>query len=289
MYTAKAHGRNRYHFYADEMSARAGERMHVEQGLRRALATDSLVVYYQPCVDLAERRIVGVEALVRWPHPERGLVMPDSFIPIAEDSGIIEQLGGWVLRRACSEMLALVGPAEGGEQQPLHLAVNVSPRQFLGPDFVSIVNSVLDESGFPATALELEITESTLQATERSLSIIKALDELGVTVSLDDFGTGYSSLSVLRDLPIKCIKIDRSFIIDLPGSEGQRAVVEAIVALSRALHMSITVEGIERPEQADMLQHLGCQRGQGLFFGRPMALAELSSCLAAVAPPPTPF
>ncbi len=289
MYTAKAHGRNRYHFYAEDMSARAGERMYIEQGLRRALATDSLVVYYQPCVDLAERRIVGVEALVRWPHPERGMVMPDSFIPIAEDSGIIEQLGGWVLRRACSEMLALVGAAEGGEQQPLHLAVNVSPRQFLGPDFVAIVKSVLHESGFPAAALELEITESTLQATERSLSIIKALDELGVTVSLDDFGTGYSSLSVLRDLPIKCIKIDRSFIIDLPGSEGQRAVVEAIVALSRALHMSITVEGIERPEQADMLQHLGCQRGQGLFFGRPMALAELSSCLAAVAPPPTPL
>jgi EAL domain-containing protein (putative c-di-GMP-specific phosphodiesterase class I) len=124
-----------------------------------------------------------------------------------------------------------------------------------------------------------------LQATKRSLSIIKALDELGVTVSLDVFGTGYSSLSVLRDLSIKCIKIDRSFVIDLPANEGQRAVVEAIVALSRALHMSITVEGIERPEQADMLQALGCQRGQGLFFGRPMAFAELASCLSSALTP----
>ncbi len=285
MYTAKAHGRNRYHFYDEDMSARATERMCIEQGLRRALATDSLAVYYQPCVDLADRRIVGVEALVRWPHPERGMVMPDSFISIAEDSGIIEQLGGWVLHRACKEMLALVGAASVGQHQPLHLAVNVSPRQFLSADFVGFIKLVLDECAFPAAALELEITESTLQATERSLSIIKALDELGVTVSLDDFGTGYSSLSVLRDLSIKCIKIDRSFVIDLPANEGQRAVVEAIVALSRALHMSITVEGIERPEQADMLQALGCQRGQGLFFGRPMAFAELASCLSSALTP----
>jgi EAL domain-containing protein (putative c-di-GMP-specific phosphodiesterase class I) len=235
--------------------------------------------------DLAERRIVGVEASVRWPHPERGMVMPDSFIPIAEDSGIIEQLGGWVLHRACKEMLALVGAARVGQHQPLHLAVNVSPRQFLSADFVGFIKSVLDECAFPAASLELEITESTLQATERSLSIVKALDELGVTISLDDFGTGYSSLSVLRDLSIKCIKIDRSFIIDLPANEGQRAVVEAIVALSRALHMSITVEGIERPEQADMLQALGCQRGQGLFFGRPMAFAELANCFSSALKP----
>jgi diguanylate cyclase (GGDEF)-like protein/PAS domain S-box-containing protein len=286
MYTAKAHGRNRYHFYAEDMSTRAGERMHIEQGLRRALKTDGLAVHYQPCVDLAEGRIVGVEALVRWPHPERGMLLPDSFIPIAEESGIIEQLGDWVLRHACSEMLALVSATASNEH--LHLAVNVSPRQFLGTDFVAIVKSVLDETGFPAAALELEITESTLQATERSLFIIKALAELGVAVSLDDFGTGYSSLSVLRDMPIKRIKIDRSFIVDLPANESQRAVVEAIVALSRALRMSITVEGIERPEQAALLQQLGCQWGQGTFFGPPMAFAELANRLASPAPPKQP-
>lgn len=273
MYTAKAEGRNRYHFYAEDMSARANERMDTEQGLRRAIATDSLVVHYQPRLDLEDRRIVAVEALVRWPHPERGMVFPGSFIAIAEECGIIEQLGGWVLRRACNEMLGVVEARAAGEG--LHLAVNVSARQFLCADFVSVVEAILEETGFPATALELEITESTLQATERSLVILKALDAIGVAVSIDDFGTGYSSLSVLRDLPIKRIKIDRSFIVDLPTNQNQRAVIEAIVALSRAMHMSITVEGIERLEQVEVLQQLGCQEGQGFFFARPLPLAEL--------------
>jgi diguanylate cyclase (GGDEF)-like protein/PAS domain S-box-containing protein len=286
MYTAKAEGRNRYHFYADDMSARASERMDIEQGLRRAIAIDSLVVHYQPRLDLAERRIVAVEALVRWPHPERGMVFPGSFIAIAEECGIIEQLGGWVLRRACSEMLAVVEARTAGEG--LHLAVNVSARQFLGADFVAVVEAVLEETGFPATALELEITESTLQATERSLVILKALDAIGVAVSIDDFGTGYSSLSVLRDLPIKRIKIDRSFIVDLPTNQNQRAVIEAIVALSRAMHMSITVEGIERLEQADVLQQLGCQEGQGFFFARPLPLAGLLRLLGHEPPPRFP-
>jgi EAL domain-containing protein (putative c-di-GMP-specific phosphodiesterase class I) len=277
MYTAKAEGRNRYHFYADDMSARAREQMDVEQGLRRAISTDGLLVHYQPRVDLALRRIVGVEALVRWPHPERGLIAPGSFIAIAEQSDIIEHLGHWVLRRACSEMLDLVRGQAGGTS--FHLAVNVSARQFLDANFVAIVESVLDETGFPAAALELEITESTLQATEQSLRILKALEAIGVSISIDDFGTGYSSLSVLRDLPINRIKIDRSFIVDLPASENQRAVVEAIVALSRAMDMSITVEGIEQPEQADLLQQLGCQEGQGYFFARPLPFAALSQLL----------
>ena len=277
MYTAKSEGRNRYHFYAEDMSVRANERMDVEQGLRRAIATDGLIVHYQPRVDLANRRIVGVEALVRWMHPERGLIFPGNFIAIAEQSDIIEHLGRWVLHRACCEMLDLVKTLATGEN--FHVAVNVSARQFLGVDFVAVVSEILQETGFPATALELEITESTLQATERSLVILKALDAIGVAVSIDDFGTGYSSLSVLRDLPIKRIKIDRSFIVDLPASESQRAVVDAIVTLSKAMHMSITVEGIERSEQADLLQQLGCQEGQGYFFARPLPLPDLSKLL----------
>jgi len=284
MYTAKAEGRNRYHFYAENMSAWAAERMDVEQGLRRAIATDSLLVHYQARVDLAKRRIVGVEALVRWPHPERGMVLPGGFIAIAEESDLIEDLGRWVLRRACRDMLDFVLAKSTGEN--FHLAVNVSARQFLSADFVAIVKSVLKETGFPAAALELEITESTLQATERSLLILKTLEELGVAISIDDFGTGYSSLSVLRDLPIKRIKIDRSFIIDLPASESQRAVVEAIVALSRAMHMSITVEGIERPEQADLLQSMGCDEGQGFLFARPLPLEALAHLIKH--PPPCP-
>jgi len=275
MYTAKSNGRNRYHFYAENMSASAAERMDVEQGLRRAIATNELLVYYQPRLDLAERRIVGVEALVRWQHPERGLVLPGGFIAIAEESDLIEDLGRWVLQRACREMLDFIQTKAPGEI--FHLAVNVSARQFHSTDFVAIVKSVLAETGFPATALELEITESTLQATERSLHILKTLEALGVAISIDDFGTGYSSLSVLRDLPIKRIKIDRSFIVDLPLSENQRAVVEAIVALSRAMHMTITVEGIERTEQADLLQQMGCEEGQGFLFAPPLPFEQLLS------------
>jgi len=277
MYTAKAEGRNRYHFYAKDMSERAHQRMEIEQGLRRALATDGLVVHYQPRVDLASRRIVGVEALVRWQHPERGMISPANFIGIAEECGIIEQLGRWVLSRACCEMGDIVRGMPAGEI--FHVAVNVSARQFLGVDFVAIVRSVLDETGFPASALELEITESTLQATERSLSILHDLENLGVAVSIDDFGTGYSSLSVLRDLPIQRIKIDRSFIVDLPASQNQRAVVEAIVALSRAMSMQITVEGIEYAAQATILLELGCQEGQGYLFARPLPLVELQKRL----------
>ncbi|MFB0936388.1 MAG: EAL domain-containing protein [Propionivibrio sp.] len=273
MYAAKAEGRNRYQFYAEDMSARTGERMHVEQGLRQAIANDGLAVYYQPRVDLEGRNIVGAEALVRWPHPERGMVSPDSFIAIAEESGIIEHLGQWVLRRACSEMLGLERHIrESGGQ--FHLAVNVSARQFMGTDFIDTVRSVLEETGFPPTSLELEITESCLQTTERSLALLKALDAIGVTVSIDDFGTGYSSLSVLRDLPVHRVKIDRSFIVDLKSSESQQAMVKAIVALSRIMHMSITVEGIESLEQADLLQELGCHQGQGYHFGQPMASGD---------------
>ena len=277
MYTAKAEGRNRFHFYTEDMTERALLRMGIEQGLRRALATDGLVMHYQPRVDLASRRIVGVEALVRWQHPERGIISPVDFIGIAEECGIIEHLGRWVLNRACSEMLDVVQGRPAGES--FHVAVNVSPRQFLGADFVAIVRTVLSETGFPASALELEITESTLQATERSLSILHALKELGVAVSIDDFGTGYSSLSVLRDLPIQRIKIDRSFIVDLPASQNQRAVVEAIVALSKAMFMQITVEGIEHAAQATILRELGCQEGQGFLFARPLPLVDLQKLL----------
>jgi diguanylate cyclase (GGDEF)-like protein/PAS domain S-box-containing protein len=285
MYSAKASGRNRYHLYTDDLSTRADERMYIEQGLRRAIASDSLAVYYQPRVDLRQRRIVGAEALVRWPHGERGLIVPDDFIAIAEDSGIIEQLGRWVLLRACSEMLALARHIKANGEI-FHLAVNVSARQFIGADFVAVVRSILDETGFPADALELEITESTLQGTERSVLILKSLAAMGVAVSIDDFGTGYSSLSVLRDLPVNRIKIDRSFIVGLPESESQRAIVTAIVALCRVMCMAITVEGIERKEQADLLQQLGCHEGQGYYFGRPVSYADFSLLLDPGPPAP---
>lgn len=276
MYSAKAEGRNRYNFFANEMSDRARERLYIEQGLRRAIAENHLTVAYQPQIDLGDRRIVAVEALIRWQDPEHGLIMPNSFIPVAEETGVIDSLGRWVLQHACQEIVGL--RRADGEQ--LRLAVNVSAHQFRSNTFVAMVQQILDETGFPAACLELEITESTLQAIERSISILNALKAMGVSISIDDFGSGYSSLSVLRDLPIDRVKIDRSFIPNLPEQEEQVAIVRAIAALGQALDMRILVEGIERPEQADALYRLGCQEGQGFLFSRPLTLADLSALVA---------
>lgn len=271
MYVAKTEGRNRYHFYSEGMSAHSRERLHVEQGLRRAIDANSLEVHYQPQWELAERRIIGVEALVRWPTTDSGIVMPSRFISVAEDCGIIDRLGRWVLRRACSEIAGLTN--QDGQQ--LRLAVNVSPRQFMQDDFVATVSEVLSELDFPASALELEITESTLQSTERSRGILNALKQLGISISIDDFGTGYSSLSVLRDLPVDRIKIDQSFIVELPHEKEGMAIVEAVVALGRALNMSVIAEGIERDDQAEALCRLGCAEGQGFLFSRAIPYGDL--------------
>jgi diguanylate cyclase (GGDEF)-like protein/PAS domain S-box-containing protein len=275
MYAAKSAGRNRFHFYSDDLLVPTHERMHVEQGLRRALDADLLRIHYQPQVALDDHRIIGVEALARWPEGSETAVPPDRFIRVAEDCGLIDRLGRWVLQRACSDV---VGLTDGNGQQ-LRLAINVSARQFMRDDFVNTVRSVLGEVGFPPTALELEITESTLQSVERSLTILNALHQLGISISIDDFGTGYSSLSVLRDLPIDRIKIDQSFIVELPLRKDGLAIVEAVVALGRALRMHIIAEGIERPEQAALLLQLGCPEGQGYLFSRPLPRAALEDLI----------
>lgn len=276
MYSAKAAGRNRYQFYSPEMAERSNERLNLEQGLRRAIEEDQLLLHYQPQVELADGRIVGVEALVRWNHPQHGMIPPVRFIPVAEESGVIDSLGRWVLERACREVAGL--RQRSGEQ--LRLAVNVSAREFMREDFIASVLATLAQTGFPATALELEITESTLQTIERSMEILAALKQQGIAVSIDDFGTGYSSLSVLRDLPIDRIKIDRSFIIHLPERREGMAIIEAIVALASSLGMEIIVEGIERREQATLLLGLGCGGGQGYLFSRPVPHPQLLDLLA---------
>lgn len=271
MYSAKSQGRNRYQFFTEDMSERTHERMQMEQGLRRAIESDALEVHYQPQLRLSDQTVVGVEALVRWPHPDLGMVAPSRFIPVAEESGIIETLGLWVLRRACRDIVGL----PDGDGRQMRLAVNVSVRQFLRDDFVAQVLEVLAETGFPAEALELEITESTLQVIEESAGILDALKRLGLSIAIDDFGTGYSSLSVLRGLPIDRIKIDRSFILDLTESSDARAMIEAMLSISSSLRMSTIAEGIELSEQADLLTRLGCDEGQGYLFARPMPLADL--------------
>lgn len=276
MYSAKAEGRNRYQFYSQDMAERSNQRLHLEQGLRRAIDGGQLTLHFQPQVTLSDRQIVGVEALVRWQHPELGMIPPARFIPIAEESGVIDVLGRWVLEHACLEMAGL----KDGLGGQLHLAVNVSAREFMRSDFIDALRETLARTGFPAAALELEITESTLQTIDRSLEILGELKKLGIAVSIDDFGTGYSSLSVLRNLPIDRIKIDRSFIHDLQHNPDGAAIVKAMVALAESLRMDIIVEGIETAEQAVILTRMGCAGGQGYLFSRPIPVADLVKLLA---------
>lgn len=276
MYSAKASGRNRYRFYSPDMAQRSNDRLRMEQGLRRAIAEDQLHLHYQPQVSLVDGRITGVEALVRWMHPELGLIPPARFIPIAEESGVIDALGSWVLDRACRDMAGVLD-AEGNQ---LRLAINTSVREFMRDDFVACVQGTLQRTGFPSMALEIEITESTLQVIERSVEVLGKLHALGTTVSIDDFGTGFSSLSVLRALPIDRIKIDRSFIHDFPETEDGIAVVEALITLAISLRMEIIVEGIERPSQAAALRRIGCHAGQGYLFSQPLEKSALFDLLA---------
>ncbi|MEF8704893.1 MAG: EAL domain-containing protein [Candidatus Accumulibacter sp. UW25] len=276
MYSAKADGRDRYRFYSSDMAARSNERLLMEQGLRHAIEAGGLLLHYQPQVTLADRCIIGVEALVRWQHPKMGIIPPARFISVAEESGIIDSLGRWVLESACREMLGLCDC--NGQQ--LRLAVNVSAREFTREDFMKTVRETLQLTGFPPTALELEITESTLQVVPRSVEILGEMKALGIAVSIDDFGTGYSSLSVLRDLPIDRIKIDRAFIHDLPENSQGVAIVEAIVALADSLHLEMIVEGVERGEQAAILDRLGCRSAQGYLFSYPLDHSQLVGLLA---------
>lgn len=262
MYAAKAQGRNRYAFYTEALSARAAERLAIEQGLRQAVKARDLSVHYQPLIGLADGALSGVEALVRWQNAKEGPIAPGRFIPIAEDSGLIEALGHFVIETACREVLAF--PA------PLRLAVNISVRQLTRNRFEDTLAAVLEATGFPAERLELEITESTLQALEENREVLGRIKSLGVGIAVDDFGTGYSSLSVLKHLPIDRLKIDQSFVRDIPADANDVAIVAAICALGLSLGIRITAEGIETREQLELLRQLGCHEGQGYLFSRPL-------------------
>jgi diguanylate cyclase (GGDEF)-like protein len=276
MYAAKSEGRRTFRFFAPEYDAKARQRRQLELDLRQALARGEFEVHYQPLVDLAANVVTGCEALLRWRHPERGMVSPADFIPVAEDCGLIGEIGEWVLKQACREAASWPGQ--------IHIAVNVSPVQFRSRMLALKIAAALAESGLAPGRLELEITETVLiRDDEEALAVLQQLRELGVRIALDDFGTGYSSLSYLHRFPFDKIKIDRSFISDIGQSEDSSPIVQAVVHMAAARRMATTAEGVETEAQREVLRQLGCSQMQGWLFSPAVPAAKLKQLLSAQA------
>lgn len=276
-HTAKLAGGNVSHFFSAELGRAAEERFQLLADLRRGLAQQELVVYYQPQYLLRDSRLMGFEALVRWQHPTKGLVAPAAFIPAAEDSGLIVPLGQWVLAQACHQ--AALWQRSGRQ---LQVAVNVSPRQFHQPDLVRQVAALLHDTGLEPSRLELEITESCImENAEETVRILDELKGLGVGLAVDDFGTGYSSLSYLKRFPVDKLKIDRSFVMDIQRGNDDCAITRAILALAHGLNLTTIAEGVETEAQRDLLDELGCEQMQGFLVGRPMPVEDIDELLAA--------
>jgi diguanylate cyclase (GGDEF)-like protein/PAS domain S-box-containing protein len=266
MYKAKEAGRNAFRFYSSEMNDSTLQQLLMESGLRRGIGGEEFVLHYQPLVDIDGGGIVGAEALIRWQNPELGLIEPDRFIHVAEDNGLINPIGDWVLREACRQARAW---QEAG--QPLVVAVNVSPVQFRQPGFVDSVARALADARLDARYLELELTERTvMHDAEHNLGTLSALSAMGVELTLDDFGTGYSSLAYLKRFPVGKLKIDRSFIRDLCVDPDDRAIASTILGIGRSLRLKVLAEGVETEEQCQVLRDMGCVLVQGFHFSRPL-------------------
>ncbi|HKJ65321.1 MAG TPA: EAL domain-containing protein [Desulfopila sp.] len=277
MYSAKARGRNAFAFFNEEMNQKAQERRSMESCLRSALIEKEFFLVYQPQIERSTGKMVGAEALLRWHHPQKGLIPPDQFIPIAEESGLIGPIGEWVLRNARTQ--AQLWQQAG--KPPLRVAVNISGHQFLKPDIVDTIEGILAETGLNPSLLDLELTESILM--EVADSMIEPLIDLkmrGVQLSIDDFGTGYSSLSYLKHFPINRIKIDRSFVRDITNVRDNAVIVEAIIAMARSLSLTVVGEGVETEEELDYLAALGCDEIQGYYFSKPVAPEDLFQSLS---------
>jgi diguanylate cyclase (GGDEF)-like protein/PAS domain S-box-containing protein len=276
MYRAKAEGRNRYRFFEPAMTVAARARMALELSLRPALAREEFELHYQPRVDLRSMAVVGMEALIRWRHPQQGMVPPQQFIGIAEETGLINPIGRWVLREACRQTRRLID--EFG--RPIRVSVNVSARQLAQQGFVAEVREALADAGLPASALELELTESALiDDLERTAAMLGELQALGVKLAVDDFGTGYSGLAYLRRLPIDVLKLDRSFVLQDDGRISAFDFVKAFVDMAHALQMSVVAEGVETKEVLDFLRAASCDEAQGYLLGRPLPLSDLRALL----------
>ena len=277
LYRAKADGHGLYRFFEPDMDARMQARRKLEIDLRQAIANGEFELFYQPLVDMKTEYVTGFEALIRWHHPERGMIPPFDFIPIAEETGLIVPMGDWVLRQACAE--AATWPSN------LNIAVNLSPVQFKNKILLPSVVSALAASGLSPSRLELEITESVLlQDNGATLAVLHELRGLGVRISMDDFGTGYSSLSYLRKFPFDKIKIDQSFIFDMSDHDDSLAIVRAVIAMGSGLGIATTAEGVETAEQFKQLKLEGCTEVQGYLFSPPRPAAEVRGLLASINP-----
>ena len=260
------------------MNSRAVERQSVENDLRQAIARQEFVLHYQPKINLKTGAVIGVEALIRWLHPRRGLMAPDSFIPIAEECGAIVPIGRWVLREACRQARAW----QKAGLAPVLIAINISAVELRAKDFVDGVRAILAETGLEAHLLELELTETFLMDDSSATAVVlRALKDVGVHLALDDFGTGYSSLSYLKRFPIDTLKIDQSFVRDLATDPDDASIVSAVIAMGKSLQMRVVAEGVETREQLAFLREKSCPVGQGFFFSAPMPPAELVELLDA--------
>jgi diguanylate cyclase (GGDEF)-like protein len=278
MYLAKRSGRNNFRFYSKELTVMARERFELESELRRAVERKELELYFQPKVWLADGALIGSEALLRWNHPQRGMVSPDQFIYIAEDSGLIVEIGEWVLREACQTACEWNAPT-----MPLHkVAINMSARQFHSGDLMKTVKRILQETNCLPEWIELEITESMLLDEHGEvLKILNQFQAMGIAIAIDDFGTGYSSLSYLARYPINTLKIDRLFVGSIASDTHRAELVKAIVSIAHSLGQFVVAEGVDTPEQAKYLHELGCQIAQGYFYSKPMPRAVFKSLLVS--------
>jgi len=271
----RKNGGNNYKFFTADLHANAMSRLALENELRRALERSEFELYYQPKVDMASGKMTGMEALLRWNHPELGLVPPLDFIPLAEETGLILPIGEWVLRTACAQ--AKVWHDRGFD---LNVAVNLSPRQFQQQDLVDTINRIVAETGFDPRQLNLEVTESSIMNNaESAATVLRELKDTGIRISIDDFGTGYSSLAVLKNLPIDVLKIDKTFISDVTTNPDDAALVTAVVTLAHNLRLNVVAEGVETREQLEFLRALKCDKWQGYLYSKPLTAAAFESVL----------
>ena len=276
MYLAKEDGKNGFRFFTKEFKTQSIERLTLESALRRALERDQFTLHYQPKVDMASGQITGVEALLRWNHPDLGTVSPGQFIPLAEETGLIVPIGRWVLKEACAQNMAW----QRRGLRPVTMAVNLSPRQFADPHLLHDVDEALLASGMSAVLLQLEVTESmVMRNVSRAIKILDAIQSRGIRLAIDDFGTGYSSMSLMKQFPIDTIKIDRSFVRDLPVDSEDQAIAQAIISMGKALGMTVIAEGVETLEQEAFLRSHACDEMQGFLFSKPLPAKQMADLL----------